>query len=266
MPCGGLSKPRNNEPHRPQAVPPWGRWSKIRSRRWPRPVSASKAKSPCRRLRPGGDVADVQVPCTRYSHRRPLARARFRWRPAVVGGACGATPRLAAAGCAKACRPRRWRFAPVRHEGRFTDTPPGLAMKHPRHASSPSPQSAARGVLACRWGVGLARVRAQAGEAVTLDAESATSPFGSGRPVRPWLVVNPGEGTAAPWASWPQPFSENNFPAAARLPRGTISFRFQVLHGVATAARCGQPIPRRPDHNKAALARPCSTRKEKHHG
>lgn len=98
------------------------------------------------------------------------------------------------------------------------------------------------------------------------DAESATSPFGSGRPVRPWLVVNPGEGTAAPWASWPQPFSENNFPAAARLPRGTNFFRFQVLHGVATAARCGQPIPRRPDHNKDALARPCSTRKEKHHG
>src|SRR3546814_3014837 len=27
-----------------------------------------------------------------------------------MGGACGATPRLAAAGCAKACRPRRWRF------------------------------------------------------------------------------------------------------------------------------------------------------------
>lgn len=98
------------------------------------------------------------------------------------------------------------------------------------------------------------------------DAESATSPFGSGRPVRPWLVVNPGEGMATPWASWPQPSSENNFPAAARLPRGTNFFRFQVLHGVATAARCGQPIPRRPDHNKDALARPCSTRKEKHHG
>ena len=30
--------------------------------------------------------------------------------------------------------------------------------------------------------------------------------------------------------------------------------------------RCGPPIPRRPDHNKDALARPCSTRKEKHHG
>ena len=63
-------------------------------------------------------------------------------------------------------------------------------------------------------------------------------PFGSGRPVRPCVVVNPGGG----WASWPQPSSENNFPCAARIPRGTNSFRFQVLHGVATAARCGQPI------------------------
>ncbi|HIC3865012.1 TPA: hypothetical protein ACW4XO_005145, partial [Salmonella enterica] len=30
--------------------------------------------------------------------------------PAAMGGAGVATPRLAAAGCTKACRPRRWRF------------------------------------------------------------------------------------------------------------------------------------------------------------
>lgn len=96
----------------------------------------------------------------------PAAPDRPGQRPAAMGRACGATPRLAAAGCAKACRPRRWRFAPVRHEGRFTDTPPGFAMEHPRHASTTSSQSAARSVLARRWGIGLARVRAQAGEAV----------------------------------------------------------------------------------------------------
>ncbi len=45
-PCGGSSKPRNNEPHRPQAVPPWGRWSKLRARRWPRPVSLLKPNAP----------------------------------------------------------------------------------------------------------------------------------------------------------------------------------------------------------------------------
>jgi len=177
------------------------------------------------------------------------------------------TLHLAAAGCAKACRPRRWRFALVRHEGRFTDTPPGFAMEHPRHASTTSSQSVRQG--ACSLVVGVLALPASGRKPVKPsrgDAESATSPFGSGRPVRPWLVVNPGEGTAAPWASWPQPSSENNFPCAARIPRGTNSFRFQALHGVATAARCGQPIPRRTDHNKDALARPCSTRKEKHHG
>ena len=75
------------------------------------------------------------------------------------------------------------------------------------------------------------------------DTESATSPFGSGRPVRPWLVVNPGGGAAAPWASWPQPSSANNFPAAARLPRGTNSLRFQVLHCVSTASGAASPSP-----------------------
>lgn len=177
------------------------------------------------------------------------------------------TLHLAAAGCSKARRPRRWRFALVRHEGRFTDTPPGFAMEHPRHASTTSSQSVRQG--ACSLVVGVLALPASGRKPVKPsrgDAESATSPFGSGRPVRPWLVVNPGEGTAAPWASWPQPSSENNFPCAARIPRGTNSFRFQALHGVATAARCGQPIPRRTDHNKDALARPCSTRKEKHHG
>lgn len=156
--------------------------------------------------------------------------------------------------------------SPGRHEGRFTDTPPSPAMELPRHASCKRPPATSGALSPCRWVLswlvsGRRPVKPSRG-----DAESAMSPFGSGRPVRPCVVVNPGGGTAAPWASWPQPCSENNFPCAARIPRGTNSFRFQVLHGVATAARCGQPIPRRPDHNKDALARPCSTRKEKHHG
>ena len=155
----------------------------------------------------------------------------------------------------------------VRHERRFTDTPPSLAsMELPHHASvcGRELRQGRSGLVvgALTWPAsGRKPVKPSRG-----DAESATSPFGSGRPVRPCLVVNPGGGAAAPWASWPQPCSENNFPCAARIPRGTNSFRFQALHGVATAARCGQPIPRRPDHNKDALARPCSTRKEKHHG
>ena len=155
----------------------------------------------------------------------------------------------------------------VRHERRFTDTPPSLAsMELPHHASvcGRELRQGRSGLVvgALTWPAsGRKPVQPSRG-----DAELATSPFGSGRPVRPCLVVNPGGGAAAPWASWPQPCSENNFPCAARIPRGTNSFRVQVLHVVATAARCDQPIPRRPDHNKDALARPCSTRKEKHHG
>ena len=156
---------------------------------------------------------------------------------------------------------------PVRHEGRFTDTPPGLAMELPRHALTTKAACGPQGAFSpCRWRLALLTSGCKPVQPSRGDSESAMSPFGSGQPVRPWLVVNPGEGTAAPWASWPQPSSENNFPCAARIPRGTNSFRFQVLHAVATAAGCDPPIPRRPVHNKDALARPCSTRKEKHHG
>ena len=215
----------------------------------------------------------------------PLSSRPFGFNPSRLR-ACGAA-RFA---CEEGCAPPQWAgrvglrpgllrqvarkravldaggSLPVRHEGRFTDTPPGLDVKLPRHASSMWPRVVAGALLPCCWGIDLAASERKPVKLSCEDAESVMSPFGSGRPVRPCLVVNPGGGAAAPWASWPQPSSENNFPCAARIPRGTNSFRFQVLHGVATAARCGQPIPRRPDHNKDALARPCSTRKEKHHG
>lgn len=232
----------------------------------PRPVSTSTARSRGRRLRSGGDGAPASVlRAVRRSvsagagmvSMAPRRNGRGLWgyAPACCGRLCQGVPSSTLAVRAStsrravhrhAARPCLWNFhaTPQAHhrnlrQGAFSLVVGVLALP----ASGRKPVKPSRG-----------------------DAESATSPFGSGRPVRPWLVVNPGEGTAAPWASWPQPFSENNFPAAARLPRGTNSFRFQVLHGVATAARCGQPIPRRPDHNKDALARPCSTRKEKHHG
>ncbi len=185
-----------------------------------------------------------------------------------MGGAGVATPRLAAAGCTKACRPRRWRFVVCtsrktvhRHAAQprfYGASTPRLSMWYRELRQGRSGLV----VGALTWPAsGRKPVQPSRG-----DAELRTSPFGSGRPVRPCLVVNPGGGAAAPWASWSQPCSENNFPCAARIPRGTNSFRFQVLHVVATAARCDQPIPRRLDHNKDALARPCSTRKEKHHG
>ena len=175
--------------------------------------------------------------------RRCALRLRGRLRPAARGGACEATPQLAAAGCAQACRPRRWRFAACtsrRTVHRHAARPPyGASTPRLKHVAA----SCGKGVLAFRWGVGLARARAQAGAAVARRCRVGHVSFRDRRPVRPCFVVNPGEGTASPWASWPQPSSENNFPAAARLPRGTNSFRFQVLHCVATASGAASPSP-----------------------
>ncbi|PJL28231.1 hypothetical protein B9Y64_13460 [Stenotrophomonas maltophilia] len=95
----------------------------------------------------------------------------------------------------------------------------------------------------CRWWSALPASGNEPVKPSRGDAESAMSPCGTGRPLRPCLVVNPGEGAAAPWASWPQPSSENNFPCAARIPRGTNSFRFQVLHYVSTASGAARPSP-----------------------
>lgn len=175
----------------------------------------------------------------------------IRKRNAITKGG-GFTPQLAATGCAKACRPRRWRLVACtlrRTVHRHAVRP--HPMELPRHASSTRSRAAAG---AFSWGADPARVRVQAGEAVTRGCRVSRITFRVKRPVRPWLVVNPGGGAAAPWASWPQPSSTNNFPAAARPPRAANSLRLQVLHAVAPAARCGQPIPRKPDHNKDALA------------
>ena len=196
--CGGSSKPRNSERHRPQAVPPWGRWSKIRARRWPRPVPASKAKSPRRRLRPGGDVADVQVPCTRYGDRRPLRGQGFDGAPPQWVGLVGLRP-----GLLRQVVPKR---AVLDAGGsRLYVTKDGSPTRHPAslwsiHAT-PQPRRCNQRQGAFSLVVGVLSLPASERKPVKPsrgDAESAISPFESGRPVRPWLVVNPGEGAAAP--------------------------------------------------------------------
>ena len=207
----------------------------------PRPVSTSTAKSRRRRLRPGGDGARASVlRAVRRSvpagagkvSMAPRRNGRSLWGRRPPGLLRQVVPKRAVLDAGGSRLYVTKGGSPTRR--------PALPMELPRHASSTSPQAAAREVLACRWRVGLARVRTQAGEAVMRGCRVGHTSIRDRRPVRPWLVVNPGEGTAAPWASWPQPSSENNFPTAARLPRATNSFRFQVLHGVATAARCGQ--------------------------
>ena len=71
---------------------------------------------------------------------------------------------------------------PVRHEGRFTDTPPGLDVKLPRHASSMWPRVVAGALLPCCWGIDLAASERKPVKLSCEDAESVMSPFGRGGP------------------------------------------------------------------------------------
>lgn len=157
--------------HRSQAVPPRCRWSKIRARRWPRPVSMPKARTPLRRLRASGEGAAHKQPCAREpleahqcvgaQRRRHAERAPPQW-AGLVGLRPGLLPQVAR----KRAVLDAGGSSPVRHEGRFTDTPTGPAMELPRHASCKRPPATSVALAPLSPGVVLARVRAQAGEAV----------------------------------------------------------------------------------------------------
>ena len=89
------------------------------------------------------------------------------------------TPQLAAAGCADACRPRRWRLSSIASRR--------MVRGHnarPRYGASTPRLNGAAGcdgdVLACRWSVGLARVRARAAEAFVRGCRVGHASFRSG--------------------------------------------------------------------------------------
>lgn len=71
---------------------------------------------------------------------------------------------------------------PVRHKGRFTDTPPGFDGELPRHASSMWPQVVAGALVPCCWGIDLAASGNKPVKLSCEDAESVMSPFGRGGP------------------------------------------------------------------------------------
>ena len=133
------------------------------------------------------------------------------------------------------------------HEGWFTDTPPGLAMGLPRHASRPTPQGAAGAfssvVGALTWPAsGNESVKPSCG-----DAESAITPFGADRP----------KASLSRCESWRWRGCASGFMAATvrrkqfpllchcvrRIPRGTNSFRLPALHCVSTASGAASPSP-----------------------
>jgi hypothetical protein len=90
------------------------------------------------------------------------------------------TPWLAAAGCANACPPQRWRFLPITSRR----TVHGQPARHPYEASTPRHKTGATrygsGVLAFRRGIDLVRVRKRAGEAFMRGCRVIPVSFRSG--------------------------------------------------------------------------------------
>ena len=95
----------------------------------------------------------------------PAAPDRPAQRPAAMDGTLANTLALAAAGCAGACRPQRWRFLPITSRR----TVHGQPARHRYGASTPRLKTGAarcgRGVLACRRVVDLACVSGRASAA-----------------------------------------------------------------------------------------------------
>lgn len=110
----------------------------------------------------------------------PAALDRPGQRPAAMVATLANTLALAAAGCADACRPQRWRFLPITSQR----TVHGQPARHRYGASTPRLQTCAarcsRGVLACRWGNDQARVNARAGEAFGRECRAGHISFRSG--------------------------------------------------------------------------------------
>ena len=110
----------------------------------------------------------------------PAAPDRPGQRPAAMDGALATTLALAAAGCAGACRPQRWRFLPITSRR----TVHGQPARHRYGASTPRLKTGAarcgRGVLACRRVVDLARVSGRAGAAFVRGCRAGPVSFRCG--------------------------------------------------------------------------------------
>ncbi len=133
---------------------------------------ASRGK-PCR-LSPPRDAWCI------FDAAEPAALDRPGQRPAAMVATLANTLALAAAGCADACRPQRWRFLPITSRR----TVHGQPARHRYGASTPRLKTCAarcgKGVLACRWVVDLARVRGRAGDAFGRGGRAGPISFRSG--------------------------------------------------------------------------------------
>ena len=151
-----------------------------------RPASIPHAFAPAALRAPLASRGSAQGPSPPRAAWRPCKKAepappdRPRQRPATMDAALTNTPGLAAAGCAEACRPQRWRFLPITSRR----TVHGHPARHRYGASTPRLKTGiarcGRGVLACRRTVDLVRVRKRTGEAFGRGCRVGPISFRSG--------------------------------------------------------------------------------------
>lgn len=195
----------------------------------PRPVSTSTAKSS-----------------------RRNGRGWWGYAPACCGRLCPSVPSPTLV----------VRRLPVTKDGSRTTRPAPL-MELPRHASSMSSQVVGKG--RSRLSSERGPCPRQGASRCSRHAEMPSRPcLRSGQAARASLACREssrGRGCALGFMA--ATFQRKQF---SRRCAASSRDKFFSLPGSPLRCdrkRCGPPIPRRPDHNKDALARPCSTRKEK---
>ena len=145
-------------------------------------LTPSRLRRCALRLPPGESPCGLSPPRTAWRPSMAPTRLRGSARPAPrrIGRALANTLALAAAGCADACRPRRWRSLPITSRR----TVYGQPARHRYGASTPRLKTGAarcgRGVLACRRTVDLVRVRKRTGEAFGRGCRVGPISFRSG--------------------------------------------------------------------------------------
>ena len=140
-----------------------------------------------------------------------------------------------------------------RHEERFTDIPPGIAMELPRHASRPAPQGAAGAFSPV---VGVLTWPASGSESVQpscRDAELALSPFGAARPKASLCCCESWRWRGCASGFMAATVRRKQFPLCCADSSRDKFFSPPGSPLRCDRKRCSQPVPRRPDHNKDAM-------------
>jgi len=131
----------------------------------------------------------------------------------------------------------------VRHEGRFTDTPPGLAIELPRHASSKRPPATSGTLSPCRWALSL-----------PVSGRKPVKPS-RGEPSRPCSFRSgSAQGVLSVCETWRWPgfmtatFQRKQFPLRCAHSSRDKFFSLPGAPLRCARKRCSQPVPRRSDH------------------